>query len=131
MIINNALSGKKISIYGDGLQIRDWLHVQDHCDALLKVIKNGKIGQTYNIGGNNEIKNIDVVKKICNFLDSQNLKNKKSFSDQIEFVHDRPGHDVRYAIDASKIMNELKWKPKYSFDEGIKETVLWYLKRFL
>ena len=129
-VILNAISGKNIPIYGDGKQIRDWLFVNDHVCALITVAFEGKVGQTYNIGGNNEIKNIDVVLKICNILDNlvPNLLNGlSSYSELITYVQDRPGHDVRYAIDASKIKKDLGWKPKESFDSGIKKTVQWYL----
>jgi dTDP-glucose 4,6-dehydratase len=129
-VILNAISGKSIPIYGDGKQIRDWLFVNDHVCALITVAFEGEVGQTYNIGGNNEIKNIDVVLKICSILDNlvPNLRNGlSSFSELITYVQDRPGHDVRYAIDASKIKKHLGWEPKESFDSGIKKTVEWYL----
>ena len=129
-IILSALKGEKLPVYGDGKQIRDWLYVDDHVRALIEVLLKGTPGETYNIGGNNEIRNIDVVKKICTILDSKipsKLNGLNSFSDLISFVKDRPGHDVRYAIDASKIEKELKWTPKESFDSGIKKTISWYL----
>jgi dTDP-glucose 4,6-dehydratase len=129
-VILNALEGKKIPIYGNGKQIRDWLYVDDHVRALIKVALNGNPGETYNIGGNNEIRNIEVVMKICSILDekkSHQLNRLSSFSQLIAYVKDRPGHDVRYAIDASKIQKELEWTPLESFDSGLKKTVFWYL----
>ena len=131
LTITNAISGKDIPIYGDGTQIRDWLYVDDHADALIKVIQHGEIYQTYNIGGFNEVKNIDVVRQICEILD-ENIKNKpdkiKSFKNLIKFIDDRPGHDERYAIDSSKIKSSLGWSPKENFKSGLEKTVLWYLK---
>ncbi len=129
--IISALTGKKISVYGDGKQIRDWLFVDDHVKALYKVLLNGKDGETYNIGGFNEKENITVVEIICSILDSK-VKIKpygiNSFAELIEFVKDRPGHDKRYAIDASKIKTELDWHPEETFESGIEKTVLWYLE---
>lgn len=128
--IINALKGKKLPIYGDGLQIRDWLHVDDHVKAILKISRDGKLNNSYNVGGNNEIKNIEVVSLICNYLDKK-IENKpsdiKSFSELISFVSDRPGHDKRYAIDASKINNELSWYPNEKFEQGLIKTIDWYL----
>ena len=129
-IILNAIAGKDLPIYGDGKQIRDWLYVKDHVRALMTVAHDGLIGETYNIGGNNEIQNIEVVKRICKILDEsipEKLNGLGSFSELITYVQDRPGHDVRYAIDASKIKNNLNWKPKEDFVSGIKKTVQWYL----
>ena len=129
-IILNALSGKNLPVYGDGKQIRDWLYVNDHVLALLTVAFDGLIGETYNIGGNNEIQNIEVVSRICELLDElipEKLNGLRSFSDLITHVQDRPGHDIRYAIDASKIKNELGWKPREDFLSGIRKTVQWYL----
>jgi dTDP-glucose 4,6-dehydratase len=129
-IIINAIKLKPLPVYGDGQQIRDWLYVEDHAEALLNVIKNGKSGETYNIGGNNEITNLEVIKAICDLLDEL-LPLKKtelnSYRDLIKFVKDRPGHDRRYAIDSSKIQNELNWSPKETFQTGLKKTVSWYL----
>ena len=136
--ILNAVMGKDIPIYGDGSQIRDWLFVDDHAEALFILVKKGVVGDTYNIGANNEIKNIDVVKTICKKLDNiypisinPNLKNKKlkinSYEKLIKFVKDRPGHDLRYALDSSKLKKEFHWKPKRSFDEQIDKTIKWYL----
>ncbi len=130
LTILNAIQGKKIPIYGNGLQVRDWLHVEDHCSALLDIISKGKTGETYNVGGNNQITNIDVVKKICKVLDSLVIDKptgSKSFRDLINFVKDRPGHDLIYGIDPQKINKELNWSPKIKFEEGIKDTIIWYL----
>jgi dTDP-glucose 4,6-dehydratase len=128
LVILNALNGKPLPIYGDGLQIRDWLYVGDHCSAIREVLAKGKLGETYNIGGWNERANIEVVKTICSILDELKPRaDGKSYVEQITSVTDRPGHDRRYAIDASKINCELGWKPKETFDSGIKKTVQWYL----
>ena len=129
--ILKALNGSSIPIYGDGKQIRDWLYVDDHTRALLEVGLRGKIGQTFNIGGHNEIPNIDVVKIICNILDElkpSKHKNIDKYEELITHVEDRPGHDSRYAIDASKIANELNWRPEETFNTGIKKTIEWYLE---
>jgi len=129
-MILNALAGKSLPVYGDGRQIRDWLYVNDHVRALMTVLENGIIGETYNIGGNNEIENIEVVNTICNILDQlipDQLNGLASFKDLIANVKDRPGHDVRYAIDASKIKNDLDWEPKEDFISGIRKTIEWYL----
>ena len=130
-VIIKALNGESIPVYGDGSQIRDWLYVDDHVEALLTVLKKGSVGNTYNIGGNNEKRNIDVVKVICDILDelasSKRPKTIKSFRELIKFVKDRPGHDKRYAIDASKIQKDLGWKPKETFESGIRKTIQWYL----
>ena len=128
LVILNALEGKTLPIYGKGEQIRDWLFVEDHARALYKVVTEGKIGETYNIGGHNEKQNIDVVKTICQILDElKPQKNGQPYESLIAFVKDRPGHDLRYAIDASKIANELNWTPTETFDSGIRKTVEWYL----
>ena len=126
-LILSAIEEKNLPIYGDGGNIRDWLYVEDHVEAILRVLSNGLIGEVYNIGGNEEKTNLQVANAVCESLD--NLKPKKigSYRDQITFVEDRPGHDRRYAIDSTKIKTELKWKPKKSFDIGIDETVMWYL----
>lgn len=126
LVTLNALAGKALPIYGDGSQIRDWLYVEDHARALVKVAIQGKIGETYNIGGHNEKTNLEVVKTICSILDELMPKEKK-YEDQITFVPDRPGHDLRYAINASKIERELGWKPEETFETGIRKTVEWYL----
>lgn len=131
LTILNALKGEEIPIFGDGKQIRDWLYVDDHARALLNVALHGCIGETYNIGGHNEIQNIDVVKTICSILDKlkpSNHDNISSYSQLIRHVGDRSGHDVRYAIDASKISKQLNWKPDENFTTGIKKTIKWYLK---
>lgn len=128
LIIHNALAGKELPIYGDGKNVRDWLYVEDHCKALYAVMKEGLCGEIYNIGGNCERQNIEIVKTICSLLDE--LRPKKDgtkYEHQIQFVEDRPGHDKRYAIDASKIKNELEWEPEETFETGIKKTLHWYL----
>jgi dTDP-glucose 4,6-dehydratase len=128
LVILNALNGKPLPIYGDGQQVRDWLYVGDHCSAIREVLANGKLGETYNIGGWNEKANIDVVKTICRILDELKPRaDGKSYAEQITFVKDRPGHDRRYAIDASKVERELGWRPAETFDTGIRKTVQWYL----
>jgi len=128
LVILNALAGKPLPIYGDGQQIRDWLYVGDHCSAIREVLAKGKLGETYNIGGWNEKPNIEVVKTICQILDELKPRSDgKSYSEQITFVKDRPGHDRRYAIDASKVERDLGWRPAETFDTGIQKTVQWYL----
>ena len=128
LIINNALNGNPLPIYGDGLQIRDWIYVEDHVDAISIALNKGKQGETYNIGGSNELKNIDVVQMVCNALDSHKpLANNKSYFDQVKFIKDRPGHDQRYAIDSSKINKEFEWKARVTIESGIDKTVKWYL----
>jgi dTDP-glucose 4,6-dehydratase len=130
-MILNAINGKPLPIYGDGSQVRDWLYVDDHVSALHLVLCKAKHGSIYNIGGHNEISNLTVVETICDVLEQNRdatVKHKKRFKDLIQFVDDRPGHDVRYAIDASKIYNELAWKPNEDFQSGIKKTVKWYLE---
>ena len=119
LMINNCVTGKELPIYGDGLQIRDWLHVNDHCDAIMKVIFFGKEGEVYNIGGNNEKTNLEIVELIIHLAGG--------CCDMIKYVKDRPGHDRRYAIDSTKIKEQLGWLPKYTFEEGIRQTVEWYL----
>ncbi len=130
LVILNALAGKALPVYGDGSQIRDWLYVEDHARALVKVVTEGKVGETYNIGGHNERKNIEVVKTICAILDDlvpEKPVSITNYDDLITYVTDRPGHDVRYAIDASKIERELDWTPIETFESGIRKTVEWYL----
>jgi len=128
LVILHALDGKELPVYGKGEQIRDWLYVEDHARALCLVATTGVPGETYNIGGHNEKKNIDVVRKICSLLDElRPRKDGKSYAEQIVFVKDRPGHDLRYAIDAAKIGRELGWKPQETFESGIRKTVEWYL----
>lgn len=128
LVILNALNSKPLPIYGDGQQIRDWLYVGDHCSAIREVLAKGILGETYNIGGWNEKANIDVVKTICSILDELKPRaDGKGYAEQITYVKDRPGHDRRYAIDASKIERELGWRPAETFDTGIRKTVQWYL----
>lgn len=131
LVILNALDGKPLPVYGNGQQVRDWLYVEDHARALLKVVSEGKVGETYNIGGHNEQQNLHVVESICDLLDElaprRDRQQAGSYREQISFVSDRPGHDLRYAIDASKIERELGWKPEETFASGLRKTVLWYL----
>jgi dTDP-glucose 4,6-dehydratase len=129
LMIVNALAGKPLPVYGDGQQIRDWLYVKDHCSAIRRVLEAGRLGETYNIGGWNEKPNIDIVHTVCALLDELRTRaDGKSYREQITYVTDRPGHDRRYAIDASKIERELGWKPAETFDTGIRKTVQWYLE---
>jgi len=129
LIVNNARSGKELPVYGDGRNVRDWLFVEDHCDALLTVLERGTVGETYNIGGNNEKQNIQIVQTICDLLDERlgALPNGMDRRSLIRFVKDRPGHDLRYAIDATRIREELGWTPSVSFEEGIRRTIDWYV----
>ncbi|MGE4123862.1 MAG: dTDP-glucose 4,6-dehydratase [Pusillimonas sp.] len=128
LVIHNALAGKPLPIYGDGSQVRDWLYVSDHCSAIRTVLANGKVGETYNVGGWNEKRNIEVVKTLCALLDELSPRaDGQSYASQITFVRDRPGHDQRYAIDARKLERELGWKPQETFETGIRKTVQWYL----
>ncbi len=127
LVICKALAGEELPVYGDGNNIRDWLFVEDHVRALCCVLEKGKIGETYNIGGNCQLTNLELVRKICDILDE--LKsNKQSYKKQINFVTDRPGHDYRYAIDISKIKSKLGWSPKEIFDDGLRKTILWYIE---
>ena len=131
LIILNAIEGKQLPVYGDGKQVRDWLYVEDHARALYKVVTEGKLGETYNIGGFNEKQNIEVVTTICNHLNeliANKPANLNDFNELITFVKDRPGHDVRYAIDATKINKELGWQPEETFESGILKTIKWYLE---
>jgi dTDP-glucose 4,6-dehydratase len=133
MVVLNAINGESIPIYGKGNQIRDWLFVEDHVKALMDVVSDGVVGETYNIGANNEKKNIEVVKAICELLEEmrpEKPKGLKKYQDLIFYVSDRPGHDKRYAIDASKIENDIGWKPKETFESGLRKTVEWFLKNF-
>jgi dTDP-glucose 4,6-dehydratase len=128
LVIHNALAGKPLPIYGDGQQIRDWLYVKDHCAAIRRVLANGQLGETYNVGGWNEKANLDVVHMLCALLDELSPRaDGQPYKNQITFVKDRPGHDQRYAIDASRLERELGWKPAETFDSGIRKTVQWYL----
>ena len=127
LIITNIIRNREIPIYGDGKNIRDWLHVNDHCDALLKILLKGKIGESYNIGSNNEFKNIDLVKLICQLM--QDIQpSSRNYANLIKFVKDRPGHDERYAINPQKVIKEIGWRPSISFKKGLKETIQWYLE---
>lgn len=121
LMINNCINNKKLPVYGDGMQIRDWLHVKDHCIAINTVLHKGKVGEVYNIGGNNEKTNLEIVKLILNYLNKS--------EELISYVKDRPGHDRRYAIDNTKITTQLNWSPSYTFEEGIVETIQWYLEK--
>ena len=128
LVIINALAGKPLPVYGDGMQVRDWLYVRDHCSAIRRVLEAGKLGDTYNVGGWNEQANIDIVKTVCALLDELRPRaDGKGYAEQITYVADRPGHDRRYAIDARKLERELGWKPAETFDTGIRKTVQWYL----
>lgn len=130
LIITNALDNKNLPIYGDGKNIRDWLYVEDHCEAIIKILANGKPGETYNIGGSCEKNNLEVVREICKILDSIKPKqNGSSYEEQIEFVKDRPGHDFRYSLDTSKIEKDFNWKPKETFTSGLEKTIRWYLDK--
>jgi dTDP-glucose 4,6-dehydratase len=128
LMILNALHGKPLPVYGDGQNVRDWLYVEDHCEAIATVLKCGKVGQTYNIGGWNEKKNLDIVKLVCDIVDEMAGRGASSRQDLVTFVKDRPGHDRRYAMDAGKIERELGWRPKETFETGIRKTVQWYLE---
>jgi dTDP-glucose 4,6-dehydratase len=128
LIIQKALAGEPLPVYGDGRNIRDWLFVGDHCSAIRRVLEAGRVGETYNVGGNAERENITVVKTVCALLDArQPLANGKPRESLIAYVKDRPGHDRRYAIDSSKLQNELGWQPSQTFETGIAQTVDWYL----
>lgn len=131
VVIRKALSGEPIPIYGDGRNVRDWLYVTDHCQALHTVLENASAGENYNVGGKNEIRNIDIANHICSILDEvQPRKDGQPYAAQITYVKDRPGHDYRYAIDPSKIEKDLQWQPAETFKSGIKKTVEWYLKKY-
>ncbi|TLP60277.1 dTDP-glucose 4,6-dehydratase [Parasedimentitalea maritima] len=125
--ILNALAGKPLPIYGKGDNIRDWLYVEDHADALLCVLQKGAVGRSYNIGGENELTNLELVQKLCAILDDLRPRRKGPYADLITFVSDRPGHDARYAIDPMRVRNELEWRPSVTVDEGLRKTVEWYL----
>jgi dTDP-glucose 4,6-dehydratase len=128
LMIVNALAGKPLPVYGDGMQVRDWLYVKDHCSAIRRVLEGGRLGETYNVGGWNEKPNIDIVKTVCALLDELRPRaDGQSYATQISYVKDRPGHDRRYAIDARKLEKELGWKPAETFETGIRKTVAWYL----
>ncbi|MBK9197580.1 dTDP-glucose 4,6-dehydratase [Candidatus Skiveiella danica] len=128
LMIVNALAGKALPVYGDGMQVRDWLYVKDHCSAIRRVLDAGRVGEVYNVGGWNEMPNIEIVQKVCALLDAMRPRaDGRSYRDQISYVADRPGHDRRYAIDARKLENELGWRPAETFETGIRKTVQWYL----
>ena len=128
LMIVNALAGKPLPVYGDGMQVRDWLYVKDHCSAIRRVLEGGRLGETYNVGGWNEKPNIEIVKTVCALLDELRPRaDGASYTTQISYVKDRPGHDRRYAIDARKLEKELGWKPAETFETGIRKTVAWYL----
>ena len=129
LMIVNCLNEQKLPVYGTGNNVRDWLYVNDHCSAIDKVLHNGKIGETYNIGGNCEMENLEIVKIICDILDKCHPRSEnKSYNDLIKFVEDRPGHDFRYSVDTTKINKELNWKPEESFSSGILKTIDWYIE---
>ncbi|MEL6646898.1 MAG: dTDP-glucose 4,6-dehydratase [Pseudomonadota bacterium] len=127
VVILNAIAEKPLPIYGDGSNVRDWLYVEDHADALLCVLQKGQVGESYNIGGENERTNLELVQTLCEILDRKHPKASGSYADQITFVADRPGHDARYAIDPSRIRTELGWRPSVTVEEGLEKTVVWYL----
>ncbi|SDF36822.1 dTDP-glucose 4,6-dehydratase [Limimaricola pyoseonensis] len=127
VVILNALAGKELPIYGEGQNIRDWLYVEDHADALLTVLEKGRVGRSYNIGGENERTNLDLVRTLCGILDELRPKQSGAYADQIAFVADRPGHDARYAIDPARIRAELGWRPSVTVEQGLRRTVEWYL----
>ena len=128
LTIRNALAGKPLPVYGDGRNVRDWLYVLDHCEALRLVLERGRAGETYNIGGGTEEANIDLVRKLCSLLDEASPRKAGKYAELITFVKDRPGHDRRYAIDSSKIARELGWRPRESFESGLAKTVRWYIQ---
>ena len=128
LVIRNALAGEELPVYGDGEQVRDWLFVLDHCDALRTILAAGRPGETYNVGGGSERRNIDVVRALCALLDEARPRRGGSYAEQIRFVKDRPGHDRRYAIDGAKLAAELGWRPRERFDTGLRKTVQWYLE---
>jgi dTDP-glucose 4,6-dehydratase len=128
VVIQSVLKRRPIPVYGDGMNVRDWLYVKDHAEALWRVLARGRVGETYNIGGHNEWPNLRIIEKICDLIDGLHPRDGGASRELISFVDDRPGHDRRYAIDATKIEKELGWKPAYTFDAGIRETVEWYLE---
>jgi dTDP-glucose 4,6-dehydratase len=127
LMIRNALAGEPLPVYGDGQNVRDWLYVLDHCNAVRLVLDQGRVGETYNVGGRSEQKNLDVVRTLCAILDEVRPRAKGSYADQIQFVKDRPGHDRRYAIDGRKLDRECGWRAKETFETGLRKTVRWYL----
>jgi dTDP-glucose 4,6-dehydratase len=127
LVIIRALRGERLPVYGRGENVRDWLHVEDHAEALTLVLQHGRPGETYNVGGDSERRNIDVVRAICRLLDEMPESPHRPHERLIEFVTDRPGHDARYAIDATKIRSELGWRPRHDFEQGLRDTVRWFL----
>ena len=127
-IIYKIINNQKIPIYGNGKNIREWIHVNDHCEALLKIALKGKIGENYNIGSGHKMQNIDIMKKIISIF--KKINNNKKYEPKFLFVKDRPGHDVRYSLNSSKLRKNLNWKCKINFNEGIKNTIVWYIKNF-
>jgi dTDP-glucose 4,6-dehydratase len=128
LMIQQALAGKPLPVYGDGQNVRDWLYVLDHCEGVRAVLERGRLGETYNIGGNSERRNIDLVNTLCGLLDELRPRRQGRYAELVRFVKDRPGHDRRYAIDASKMRRELGWRPAESFETGLRKTVQWYLE---
>jgi dTDP-glucose 4,6-dehydratase len=128
LMIINALAGKPLPVYGDGMNVRDWLYVADHCAAIRLVLERGRLGETYNVGGRNEIPNIEIVRRVCGLLDQMKPDKSGSYERLVTYVKDRPGHDRRYAVDTGKIGRELGWTPAESFETGIVKTVRWYLE---
>jgi dTDP-glucose 4,6-dehydratase len=127
LMVANAMAGKPLPVYGAGRNVRDWLHVGDHCQAIDLIVRRGVVGRTYNVGGANEWTNIDIVRLICDLLDAKRPRTAGSYRELITFVADRPGHDLRYAIDSSRLRSELGWSPRYTFETGLSETIDWYL----
>jgi dTDP-glucose 4,6-dehydratase len=127
LMLLNATQGKPLPVYGEGTNVRDWLYVEDHCEAIWTVIEKGKVGETYNVGGNNEVRNIDVVHQLCALLGEELGKSEAEYRGLITYVKDRPGHDFRYAIDSTKLQRECGWAPKETFETGLRKTVRWYL----
>jgi dTDP-glucose 4,6-dehydratase len=126
-MIGNALDGRPLPVYGDGQNVRDWLYVGDHCSGIRAVLDGGRVGEVYNIGGRNEVRNLDVVHALCSTLEDLSPRRGGAYADLITFVKDRPGHDRRYAVDCSKVTRELGWQPRESFASGLRRTVQWYL----
>ena len=130
-VIKNLSDGKKVPIYGDGKNIRDWLYVQDHVEALLEVLKKGRPGESYNIGSNNEMTNLEIVHLICKiFNERKKIDNSSSYLDMIDFIKDRAGHDKRYALNVKKIKNDIGWQSKYSFEDSLTKTIDWYIEKY-
>jgi dTDP-glucose 4,6-dehydratase len=128
LMISNALERKALPVYGSGSNVRDWIHVEDHCDAIWQVIEHGRVGETYNIGGRSERRNLELVQRICHLVAEETAAPASELLALIVFVGDRPGHDLRYAIDPSKVERECKWRPRKDFESGLRETVRWYIE---